>query len=147
MSLILTQQEADALLALEKHYFGADRFAFPGLGGSLRIPLHSTDRREEFSLDIWQGRIALTQHTFQTRARKAVILARLDLGGPPHRNPDGEEIGCPHLHLYHEGFGDKWAAPLPDAFKGINDAIHLLDAFMDYCRVTGKPVIDRGLFA
>lgn len=46
MTILLTQQEADALLALEKHFLGNDRFAFPALGGALRIPLHSSDRRE-----------------------------------------------------------------------------------------------------
>ncbi|MBS3959524.1 MAG: hypothetical protein KGZ52_09005 [Xanthomonadaceae bacterium] len=143
----MTQQEADALLALEKHFLGSDRFDFPALGGALRIPLYSSDRREEFSLDITRGRILLAKNTFQTRARKAVILARLDLAGPPHRNPDGEEIDCPHLHLYREGYGDKWAAPLPAVFTGIEDAFQLMDVFMDYCRVVGKPIIERGLFA
>lgn len=81
MSLILTQHEADTLLALEKHYQGEERFFFPGLGGAIRIPLYSADRREEFSLDITRGRIVLEKNTFQSRARKAVILARLDLGG------------------------------------------------------------------
>lgn len=147
MTILLTQQEADALLALEKHFLGNDRFAFPALGGALRIPLHSSDRREEFSLDITRGRILLEKNTFQTRARKAVILARLDLAGPSHRNPDGEEIDCPHLHLYREGYGDKWAAPLPAVFTGIEDAVEMMDAFMDYCRVVGKPIIERGLFA
>lgn len=147
MTILLTQQEADALLALEKHFLGDDHFEFPALGGALRIPLHSSDRREEFSLDITRGRILLEKNTFQTRARKAVILARLDLAGPPHRNPDGEEIACPHLHLYREGYGDKWAAPLPEVLARIGDVIELMDAFMDYCRVVGKPIIERGIFA
>lgn len=147
MTILLTQQEADALLSLDKHFLGDSRFVFPDLGGALRIPLHSTDRREEFSLDITRGRILLEKNTFQTRARKAVILARLDLAGPPHRNPNGEEIDCPHLHLYREGYGDKWAAPLPAAFTGIENTVELMDAFMDYCRVVGKPIIERGLFA
>ena len=147
MTILLTQQEADALLALEKRFLGNNCFEFPALGGALRIPLYSPDRREEFSLDITRGRILLEKNTFQTRARKAVILARLDVAGPPHRNPDGEEIDCPHLHLYREGYGDKWAVPLPEVFTGIADAIELMDAFMDYCRVVGKPIIERGLFA
>lgn len=147
MTLILTQQEADALLALEKHYVGTDRFTFPDLGGALRVPLHSVNLREEFSLDITRSRIYLEKNTYQTRARKAAILARLDFGGAPHRNPDGEEIGSPHLHLYREGYGDKWAAPLPDAFSGITDAQEFLSIFMDYCRVVKKPVIGRGLFS
>lgn len=147
MTILLTQQEADDLLALEKHFFGEGRFDFPALGGSLRIPLHSSDQREEFSLDITRGKVLLTKHTFQTRARKVVALARLDLDGPPHRNPDGKEIDCPHLHRYREGYGDKWAEPLPAMFTGIDDAVELLDVFMDYCRIVGKPIIERGLFA
>jgi len=147
MSLILTQYEADALLTLEKHYQGEERFYFPGLGGAIRIPLYSADRREEFSLDITRGRIVLEKNIFQSRARKAVILARLDLGGPSHRNPDGEEIACPHLHLYREGYGDKWAMILPEAFVGVDDPWALLATFMDFCKVVTKPPIERELFA
>ncbi|MFM9967923.1 MAG: DUF6978 family protein [Burkholderiales bacterium] len=146
MSLILTQHEADALLALDKHYQGAERYSFPGLGGAIRVPLHSSDRREEFSLDVTRGRIVLEKFTFQNRARKAVVLARLDLGGPPHRNPDGEELACPHLHLYREGYGDKWAILLPKTFVGVDDPLQLLNVFMDYCSVVTKPPIDRELF-
>ncbi|MDR1228393.1 MAG: hypothetical protein LBK55_05140 [Azoarcus sp.] len=146
MTLELTQHEADVLLAMEKHFLGTDRFTFPGLGGSLRLILHSADKREEFNLDITRGRILLEKNTFQTRARKAVVLARLDIGGAPHRNPDGEEIASPHLHLYREGYGDKWARPLPEVFQGIQDSIQLLDAFMDYCIIVSKPIIDRELF-
>lgn len=142
----LTQHEADSLLALEKFYLRTDRFAYPALGGDLRLPLHSLDKREEFFLDISRSRILLEKNKFQTRARKTIILARLDLGGAPHRNPDGEEILCPHLHLYREGYGDKWAMPLPDALAGITDVIDLLNAFMNYCMIVDKPIIDRGLF-
>ena len=143
---LLTQKEADALLAMEKHSITDDRFEFPSLGGALRISLYSSDRREEFNLDVTRGRILLEKHTFQTRARKAVILARLDVAGPPHRNPDGEEIDCPHLHLYREGYGAKWAIPLPNELAGITDVIELMDAFLDYCKVVNKPTINRGLF-
>ncbi len=135
---------------MEKHYFGSTgRFDFPSLGGSLRLPLHSLDKREEFSLDITRGRISLKKNTFQTRARQTIILVRLDLAGPPHRNPDGEELECPHLHLYREGLGDKWACPLPSELAGISDSdiLGLLDAFMNYCAIVKKPVIDGGLFA
>lgn len=146
MSLLLTQQEADALLTLEKHYEGSDRFRFPSLGGNLRIPLHSADHREEFSLDITRGYIEIRKNTFQKRARKAVILARIDIGGPPHRNPDGEEIACPHLHIYREGYGDKWAVPLPEGFSNHGDAWTTLSEFMDFCKVVTKPNILQELF-
>ncbi|HEY7442131.1 MAG TPA: hypothetical protein VH701_06920 [Vicinamibacterales bacterium] len=39
--------------------------------------------------------------------------------GAPHRNPDDEEIPCPHLHLYREGYGDSLgdAAPRRAVFR------------------------------
>ena len=144
---MLTQQEADALLVLEKYDFSNDEYKFPYLGGTLRLSLQSMDKKETFNLDVTRCYIALEKITFQTRARKAVVLVRLDIDGPPHRNPDGEEIGCPHIHLYREGYGDKWAYPLPDELKCVLDnPYNLLDKFMNYCHIIGKPIIQRELF-
>lgn len=147
MSVELTQSEADKLFEMPKYHEGIDQYDFPSLGGSLRIELFSNDRHEEFSLDITRGRVALSKNTFQNRGRRVVILARIDIGGPPHRNPDGVEITCPHLHLFKEGYGDKWAIPLPDIFSDIDDPYDILDKFMDYCNVADKPVIQKGLFS
>lgn len=146
MSLELTQQEANALLAMNKHRQDDKQYIFSDITGSLRLPLRSEDGREEFSLDIYNGKIELTKYTYNTRARKTVILARLDLGGPPHRNPDGVEIPCPHLHLYREGYGDKWADQVPPLFGLMTDAFQSLQEFMTYCNITNKPDIQRGLF-
>ncbi|OOR93753.1 hypothetical protein B0183_02455 [Glaesserella parasuis] len=154
---MLTQQEADALLTLGKYDFSNGEYKFPYMGGSLRLSLHSMDKKETFNLDVTRGYIALEKITFQTRARKAIVLVRLDIEGPPHRNPDiegpphrnpdGEEIICPHIHLYREGYGDKWAYPLLDELKSVLDRPYeLLDKFMDYCHIIGKPMIQRELF-
>jgi hypothetical protein len=106
----LTQAEADVLIAMEKHRTREERSDFPMAGQSLILPLHSllTDANI-FFLDISRGRIDLRKVKLQNRARQVVVLVRLDLGGAPHRNPDDEEIPPPHLHLYREGFGAKWA--------------------------------------
>jgi len=146
MTFSITQNEADTLLAMGKYYMEAKRLVFPDLGGALRLLLHSKDQHEVFNLDITRGRVLLSKNTFQMRTRKAIILARLDLDGPPHRNPDGEELPCPHLHLFREGWGDKWAFPLPDIFHNAVDCFQILDAFMDYCNIIEKPIITRGLF-
>jgi len=142
----LTQQEADALLRLEKHCYESRQFEYPDLGGSLQIPLFSSDRRVAFSLDIQKGRITLSKNTYQTRT-KAIILVRLDIGGPSHRNPDDEEIACPHIHIYKEGYGDKWAYPLPDDLGDASDYWELLFRFMDYCHIATKPNIMRRSFS
>ena len=145
--IILTQTEADALIALEKHRTKDELYSFPLGGGVLRIPLHSPNRREQFLIDINRGKIDLLKGTYQNRARQTVVLVRLDFGGAPHRNPDGEEIFCPHLHVYREHFGDKWAiAASSNEFGNISDLWQTIKDFMKFCNVTQPPNIERGLF-
>lgn len=144
----LTQSEADALIALEKHRANEERHDFPVAGSSLVLPLQSVDKREQFLLDISRGRIDLLRGKYQNRARQAVVLVRLDFGGPPHRNPDDEEVGCPHLHVYREGYGDKWATPIPaDRFPRPGDLWGTFEAFMRFCNIATPPYIERGLFS
>ena len=97
-------------------------------------------------LDLSRGRIELSRNKFQNRARKTEILVRLDIGGAPHRNPDGEEVPCPHLHLYKEGCGDKWAYAVPESFINLKDISQTLEDFMKYCNIVEPPNINRGLF-
>ena len=143
----LTQKEANALIALAKHYFGTDIFTFPPNGESVRIPLFSENKKEEFMLDISRGKVKLTKSTFQNRARKVIILFRLDIDGSEHMNPNEERIPSPHLHVYREGYGDKWAYPVPlDKFKNLNDPLQVLEDFMDFCNIITKPHIRGNLF-
>ena len=142
----LNQSEADALIAMEKHRLDDERRSYP-TSGSLVVPLQSPDKREQFLLDIRRGRIDLLKGTYQSRARQVVVLVRLDFGGAPHRNPDGQEIGSPHLHLYREGFGDKWAVAVPiEHFPRTSDLWRTFEDFMRYCHITMPPFIERGLF-
>jgi hypothetical protein len=143
----LTQGEADALIAMEKHRVGEDRSDFPIGGQSVVLQLQSSDKREHFLLDLSRGRIDLLKVKMQNRARQVVVLVRLDMSGAPHRNPDDEEIPAPHLHVYREGYGDKWAFPVPaDRFTKITDVWATLEDFMRFCNITQPPHIDRGLF-
>lgn len=144
----LTQAESDRLHAMQK--VPADDLAhnFPGLAGVLTVPLVSRDRTESFCLDVRRGRLDLAKVTLQNRARQVVVLVRLDLGGPPHRNPDDTVIPCPHLHLYREGYADKWAfAVPPDRFTDLTDRWQVLLDFMEFCNVVERPRINRELFA
>ena len=144
----LTQSEADALIAMEKHRLDEQEYDYPALGGSIAVPLVSLDKRESFLLDVSRGRIDLKKGAYQNRARQVVVLVRLDFGGPMHRNPDGLEMPCPHLHLYREGFGDKWALAVPaDRFANLGDLWLTLEQFMQYCNITRAPNIRRGLWS
>ena len=74
------------------------------------------------------------------------MLARLDINGSPHRNPDGTRLGGSHLHVYKEDFDDTYALALPERFARCKSAHEYLDEFMDWCNVTVKPKIQMGLF-
>jgi hypothetical protein len=144
--LDLTQNEADLLIAMPKHRANEDEFHFPGVGGSIVVPLVSEDQREFFWLDISRGRINRVKATYQNRAKVIVVLMRLDLNGPPHRNPDGQEVPCPHLHKYREGYGDRFAEPMQfDQFADITDLWQTLQDFMKCCNVTRPPDIQKGV--
>lgn len=140
----ITQEEADALLQMEKHRVDDKTWSYADNQGKVRIPLKAPASREEFILSLWRGGIELRKGNYNTLARKVVILARLDYGGAPHTNPDGETIPCPHLHVYKEGAATQWAYPLSqEVFTNQADAWALLDEFMGYCRITDPPRIAR----
>jgi hypothetical protein len=145
--ITLTQPEADALIAMEKHRANEERSDFPMGGQSVVVPLQSADRREQFLLDLSRGRIDLLKVKLQNRGRQVVVLVRLDIGGAPHRNPDDEEIAAPHLHVYRESYGDKWSIPVPAGlFRNTADMWATLEDFLRFCNVTQPPHIERGLF-
>lgn len=158
---MLTQSEADALIAMPKKKSTDEQYDFPFSGEILTIPIVSVDKKESFLIDVnRRGRIRLTKCTYQERYRGIIILVRFDIDGPPHPNPEvtlvpfpylapynGQTIQCPHLHLYVEGFMDKWAVPAPsDIFTRTNDLYETLMDFFRYCNVIEPPIIQRGLF-
>jgi hypothetical protein len=147
MSSDLTQTEADSLLLLDKHKISNDSVALPELGRKLCLELQSSDKRERFNLDMNRGFVSISKLTLQTRGRVMTVLARLDLEGAPHRNPDDVQLSCPHIHLYREGFGDKWAFAVPqEHFKNLSDRWQTLQDFMKFCNIVEPPQFDRTLF-
>lgn len=143
----LDQYVADELLAMEKFRINDRSYDFPIMGSGISITLVSSNRKEKFALDISRGMQNRFKASFQNRGRQTIVLARLDLGGSPHRNPDGKKIESPHLHLYKEGFGDRWAYPVPpEHFNALSDLFRSLKDFMEYCKIVNSPTIRRGLF-
>ena len=157
---MLTQAEADFLIDMKKKAAERKSYTFPNQGEHLEIPIVSLDGRERFLIDVHRGSIRLTKCTYQERYRSAIILVRLDLDGPGHQNPEAEqvpleclegyngaEISCPHLHLYVEGYMDKWAIPVPeDKFPNLSDLYQTLFDFFAYCNVIQPPRISKGLY-
>ncbi len=147
----IPQSEADELLVLEKYRADDITRDFLIAGSNLVVPLISPVRREDFLLDLRKASINLMKVKFQTRARTTLVLARIDFSGGFHTNPDGQDIGHPHIHLYREGFGDKWAFPLAslrDQFPQPDDHWTTFQNFLDFCHVAvdHRPLFTRNFF-
>src|SRR2546426_9137811 len=120
--MFLTQAEADALLQMQKQFSDPAPIEFTiQRPMDHDRPLHSLDRREEFLLTLERGTRNHVRLKYQTRARRAIVLARLELNASRHRNPPGSPykpnqwIGRTHLHVYREGFEARVAYELADA--------------------------------
>jgi hypothetical protein len=141
---MLTQAEADSLIQMQK-VFANPRTIFmrPGLDETHEL---IGDNREKFLLDLWRGMIRLSKIKYQTRGRKVIILVRLDIDGSPHSNPDGQKIQGSHLHVYREGYEDKWAFPLdPTVFNNPSDINQTFHDFCQYCNINEIPPFQVGL--
>ena len=147
------QTEADRLFSLDKAFVSNQTLLF-----SLAMPFEQThdiisrDQRETFLLDLERGDKKRARLKFQTRAHKTIVLARIDIDGKPHRNPEtsphrpNERFTDVHIHIYREGFGDR-IAYRPEDIPGFTapnnkvDDVGWLLAFFDFCRILDRPDI------
>jgi len=141
---MLTQTEADALLAMAKTFANRTVISIPP--GTNRIrDLIGSDPKERFLLDIWRGTFRLSKLRYQTRARQVVILARLCIDGAPHTNPDGTRLSGSHLHVFREGYDDKWAQPLDTIrFPNPTDIAQVFQNFCEFCNIQDLPRFQAG---
>ncbi len=144
---MLSQVQADGLIAMVKRLVDQTTILFPWPGELRQLEVKSEDGREFFQIDVnRKGTVKVSKCTYQERYKVIEILVRLDVDGPPHDNPDGTEVPCPHLHVYRESFADKLAYPLPAGrFTDTADLITTLREFLEYCNVQDIPVIQRGV--
>jgi len=110
----LTQKEADMLISMLK----------ASIEKNIEIPsskanrtefevVEKTSNRERFIINIARKGINSQAMTYQARhPRTGEILLRLDINPSTfHRNPDGKKVEGNHLHIFTEGFGEKYAFP------------------------------------
>lgn len=109
--------------------------------------LSDSGNRERFTLDIWRGTLRLTKLKFQNRVRTVIVLARLDVDGAPHTNPDGQRLSGTHLHLFREGYEDRWAYAIdPKTFTLLTDPGTTFQEFCTYCKIESPPAV-QGVIA
>ena len=95
-----------------------------------------------FSLDVTQKRIVLKLKCQLRCTTEPVVLARLDFASH-HRNPDGTAVGVPHLHVYREGYGDKFAYEVPPCMlKNPDDPLQVLLDFLETYHFKRNGIVD-----
>ncbi|ADQ06578.1 putative Lj965 prophage protein [Caldicellulosiruptor hydrothermalis 108] len=133
--IILLEQELANYLIQTKKAILEKQIVFPMVDSSLTLNVVCLDNiSERLLIDInRKGTFKLTRCTYNERYQTVITLVRLDIDTKPHRNPDGTVIGPNHIHIYKEGYGDKWAYPLED-FKCFKNPKDLIQTFVDFCR-------------
>lgn len=136
---MLTQADADNLIAMQKTFEDRSPISMhPGADYS-RV-LIGADLHERFLMDVWRGTVRISKARLQTRARKVVVLVRVDVNGAPHTNPDGTILNGTHIHIYREGYEARWAYPLNrSSFVDPIDNPRLVGDFCQYCNVVDIP--------
>jgi len=140
------------LLQMRKEFVDAVPLEFPRTQPlAYERTLLSVDRREELLLDLERGRRNHARLKYQTRARKVVVLARIDLDGPAHRNPPGvpyrpsQRLLCPHFHRSTEGFEDRIAFDPADVpgliLRDSSNGLSCWEDCLAYCAVQNVPAI------
>jgi hypothetical protein len=149
----LEQQEAERLMRMDKIVAENIQYVFPAPHEQLRIPLVSVNGQERFLLDINRGKRRSFKCTYQERYSVVTVLVRLDMNPSRHINPrvlfppvgfekyNGTQFDSAHLHLYVEGWDDKWA--IPASIEGFTDPTGMseltknLTRFLVYCNIEG----------
>ena len=134
-NIMLTQQEAEKLIAMKKLFLGNGTITL-NESFNQTIPLISENKQEHFLLDLRQGRIDLKKLICQNRYDEVIQLVRFESKGV-HENPDGEIIRGAHIHIYKEGYGDKFAFPVKD-FEDVEDVLKALTKFCEFCNIENK---------
>ena len=139
---MLTQAEADQLMAMAKHFVQPPAAISIPPGIDETYELAGSSSREKFLLDIWRGTIRLSKLKLQNRVRVAIVLVRLDVDGAPHTNPDGQQLSGTHVHLFREGYEDKWAIPVDlGQFTLLTDPGTTFQEFCAFCKIESPPPV------
>lgn len=143
----LSQTEYEYLMKLNKVF--EDQISPIKLGPA---PIHwtkqinSTVNKETFQLDFYRGSFELSKFTINNRYRSTIILLRYDNGGR-HTNPDGVLFEGPHVHLYREGYNDKFAFPISEVNIETSDTIEeIFKKILQFCNVAKVPTIEVPMF-
>lgn len=145
--MAITQAEYDFLMGQEKMF---DDTTSPIQLGPAPIQwsrqINLSVIKEIFMLDFYRGSFELLKYTLNKRYRQTTIMLRYDNGGR-HTNPDGVTFDGRHVHLYREGYNDKFAFPVSEIGVTNTDSMDIVfNKIMHFCNVKSFPTIEVPMF-
>jgi len=125
---------------MQKRFANPKSVVYPLNGDKKEFAVKSVITKDNFFFNCERsGKIELK---FKNQLRqKDFLLARLDINGPNHTNPDGVTLSRNHIHIYKEGYGyDRlpWAYEFLDVFGNnidLENPMSLFDLFCNYCNI------------
>lgn len=146
---LLSQAEADILLYIEKLF--VDRaIKFPDVGSQVRHEIKSNNGKEKFVLAIVHNTKRPLKCNYTTLYNGSTVLLRVDTEQAIHTNPDGTDVPAPHIHIYREGYEDRYAYPLPESFSDHTDLVRISYDLLRYSNVINindvHVIVQVGLF-
>ena len=128
----LSQEAADTLRIIEKYLTDPELVKMPP---PVDTHIHSVhyqhdDRRmDNMKISTYRARKNRLKVSYRLLYNGNVMLIRVDTqDATPHTNPDKKITIAPrepHVHIYREGYGDKFAYPLPKEFHDTENISNL----------------------
>ena len=144
----MDNEKAQALIQVLKKIIDRvkEGVLIPKAGEQMSINLESVfSKKDSFTIFFnRKGRINPNRYSILLRYLKDTVLLRLDVDGPPHGNPDGTKLPCPHFHIWTDGpkNGYAWAYEVPAIFVDTEDHLMTFIQFLQYCNVNNIDSIE-----
>jgi len=146
--MALSNNEVQRLIRLDKRFADESEVLIPVSGQYEHCSeLLAVRDGDKFLLNVSRAAIRLTRCKTQTRYSRNTVLIRVEIDGPPHENPDGTEVSPSHVHIYREGYDDKWAYPIEKfpEFASCDSLIELVRKSSRYCGVVSRIPYQKGV--
>lgn len=131
----LTQAEFDHLMRLEKEFEDKTTIFLGPAPLQWSRKIKSITSNDTFSLDFYRGTFKIQKYTYNHRYKQTLVIFRFDSYGT-HTNPDGVQLTGFHVHIYKEGFGDKFAYPASEfGIEETDSMVTILHKVLLYCKV------------
>lgn len=141
MAGLLTQTEADKLIAMLKHTV-EKQILFPSQKGGVMFDVVGERRGDEFIINIDRKGKMAEKCTYQGRVKQShQVLMRLDIdpnGKHTNPEPDGSVVCGNHLHIYNEEYDMRYAIPFDIENK---DLYELCYTFFEKFHITEPPTV------